>query len=89
VLFVLNAAGAAGLAVALLAPDRTMRLLAALGGLGLVLAALASLAIALSGQLFGYSETLRAPVLVAIVVEALSVPLLAAVAGSGIAARGG
>jgi len=76
-LFVLNAAGGAGLATALLQEDARVRALAALGGLGLVIAALVSIAIALSGHLFGYQEpTLRTPVLVAIVAEGLAIPAL-------------
>lgn len=79
-LFLLNAAGAAGLAVALLAPDRSVRVLAAFGGLGLVLASLVSIVIALNGHLFGYQEpSLRLPMVVAIVSEAVALPALAAV----------
>jgi hypothetical protein len=77
-LFVLNAAGGAGLAVALLQSDRTVRILAALGGLGLVVGSLVSIAIALSGHLFGYQEpTLRVPILIAIIAEGLAIPVLA------------
>ncbi len=79
-LFVLNAAGAAGLAVALLQPDRSVRILAALGGLGLVLASLVSIVIALTGHLFGYQEpSLRLPVVIAIVAEGVALPALGVV----------
>jgi hypothetical protein len=80
VLFLLTAAGGAGLAVALLALDRLVRILAALGGAVMAIAALVSIAIALSGHLFGYQEpTLRVPVVLAIVAEVLVLPVLAVV----------
>jgi hypothetical protein len=80
VLFLLTAAGGAGLAVALLAPDRLVRILAALGGAVMAIAALVSIAIALSGHLFGYQEpTLRVPVVLAIVAEVVVLPVLAVV----------
>ena len=89
VLFVLNAAGGAGLAVALLMPDRPVRILAALGGIGLVLGSLVSIMIALNGQLFGYEEpTLRLPILIAIIAEAVAIPALAWVIRSELHARG-
>lgn len=80
VLFLLNAAGGAGLAVALVQPDRQVRVLAAVGSVGLALASLISIAIALSSQLFGYSEpSLRLPIVIAIVAEVVALPLLALV----------
>jgi hypothetical protein len=78
VLFLLNAAGGAGLAFALLSGERRLRLLAAGGSIGLAGGALISVAIALSGNFFGYSEpTLRAPIVIAIVAEAMVIPVLA------------
>jgi hypothetical protein len=80
VLFLLNAAGGAGLAVALVQPERQVRLLAAVGSVGLALASLISIAIALNSQLFGYSEpSLRLPIVIAIVAEVVALPLLALV----------
>jgi hypothetical protein len=79
VLFVLNAAGGAGLAVALLSSDRELRLLAAVGGIGLAIASLISIMIALSGNFFGFSEpTLRFPILLAIIAEIAVLPVLVA-----------
>ena len=49
VLFLLNAAGGAGLAVALLSREPLLRVLAALGSLGLALGSLVSIFLALSG----------------------------------------
>ncbi len=95
VLFLLNAAGGAGLVFALLSPERRLRLLAAIGAIGLALGSLISIAIALSGSFFGYSEpTLRLPIVIAIVAEVAVLPLLAAllrtehgpVTGDGMAA---
>lgn len=80
VLFLLTAAGGAGLAVALLQSDRLVRILAALGGAVMAIAALIAIAIALAGHLFGYQEpTLRVPVLIAIVTEVLVIPALGVV----------
>ncbi len=80
VLFVLNAAGGAGLAVALVSSDRTLRLLAAVGSIGLAAGSLISIVVALSGSLFGYSEpTLRLPILIAILTEIAVIPVLVAV----------
>lgn len=77
VLFLLNAAAGAGLAVALLSAERRLRLLAAIGSIGLAAGSLTSIAIALSGSFFGYSEpTLRLPILIATVAEAVVIPLL-------------
>lgn len=77
VLFLLNASGGAGLAFALLSAERTLRVLAALGSIGLALGSLASVAIALTGSFFGYSEpTLRIPILIAMLAEALVIPVL-------------
>ncbi len=79
VLFLLNAVGGAGLAVALLSGDRWLRLLAALGTIPLALGSLVSIVIALSSSLFGYSEpTLRLPIVIAIVAEVAVLPILVA-----------
>jgi hypothetical protein len=77
VLFLLNAAGGAGLVIALLSPDRTLRLLAAVGGIGLAAGSLVSIALALSSSFLGYREpTLRLPIVLAIIAEALAIPTL-------------
>ncbi len=77
VLFLLNAAGGAGLAVALLSRSRQLRVLAAIGALGLAVGSLVSIVIALQGSLFGYSEQmLRFPILIAILAEVAAMPIL-------------
>ncbi len=77
VLFLLNAAGGAGLALALLSGERWLRIVAALGALGVAVGALASVSIALSGSFFGYSEpTLRLAIVIAIISEAAVIPVL-------------
>jgi hypothetical protein len=77
VLFLLNAAGGAGLAFALLSSERRLRVLAGVGAIGLAGGSLISVAIALSGSFFGYSEpTLRLPILIAILAEATVIPVL-------------
>ncbi len=79
VLFGLNAAGGAGLAVALISNDRVLQMLAAVGSIGLAAGSLVSIVIALSGSLFGYSEpTLRLPILIAILAEVAAIPVLIA-----------
>jgi hypothetical protein len=84
VLFLLNAAGGAGLAVALLSRDRTLRLLAALGSLGLVIGSLISIVIALEGNFLGYSEpTLRFPIVLAMVAEIAVIPVMSALLRAG------
>lgn len=81
VLFLVNAAGGAGLTVALLSGDRALRLLAAVGSFGLAAGSLVSVAIALQSSLLGYSEpTLRLPIVIAILAEAASMPVLAMLA---------
>jgi hypothetical protein len=81
VLFLLNAAGGSALAFALISPERNLRLLAALGGIGLAGGSLVSIMIALSNNFFGYSEpTLRLPIVIAIVAEVAVIPLLALLA---------
>jgi len=78
ILFLLNAAGGAGLALALLSPDRTMRTAAALGCLGLAIGSLISITIALQSSLFGYSEpSLRLPIVLAILAEIALIPVAA------------
>ena len=81
VLFLLNAAGGTGLAFALLGEDRNVRLLATVGAIGLAAGSLISIAIALSGNFFGYSEpSLRFPIVIAIIAEVLAIPALIALA---------
>jgi hypothetical protein len=81
VLFLLNAAGGAGLVLALLSPDRLLRLLATLGAIGLAAGSLVSIALALNGSFFGYREpTLRLPIVLAIIAEAAAIPTLAVLA---------
>ena len=88
VLFLLNAAGGAGLAVALLSSEPRLRLLAAIGSIGLAGGSLVSIAIALSGSFFGYSEpTLRLPILIAILAEAAVIPALVMLMRQGRGAR--
>jgi hypothetical protein len=80
VLFLLNAAGGAGLAVALLSREQLLRALAALGSIGLALGSLVSIFLALGGGVFGYKEpSLRLPIVIAIVAEIAVLPLLVAV----------
>jgi hypothetical protein len=77
VLFLLNAAGGAGLVVAMCSGERLIRLLAMTGSLALAAGSLVSIGIALSGSFFGYAEpTLRLPILIAIVAEALLIVVL-------------
>ena len=88
VLFLLNAGGGAAIAVALLGPDRDVRTLAALGGIGLALGSLVSLVIALTSSFAGYHEpTLRTAILIAIIAEAIAVPALTALVVSGLRDR--
>ena len=83
VLFLLNAAGGAAIAVALLAPEPTVRGLAALGGIGLAAGSLVSIVIALASSFAGYHEpTLRAAILVAVISEAIAIPVLGALAAA-------
>ncbi len=77
VLFLLNAAGGAGLAFALLSGERGLRAVAIIGSLGLASASLISIAIALNGNFLGYQEpTLRLPILIAILAELAAIPVL-------------
>lgn len=88
VLFLLNAAGGAGLAVALVQPDRRARVLAAIGSVGLAIASLVSILIALTGHLFGYQEpSLRVPVVIAIVAEVAALVPLSVVLRDAIGAQ--
>jgi|GEM_PF-5489640 len=76
-LFLLNAAGGAGLACALLSRERQLRRVAAVGAIGLAAGSLVSIAVALSGNFLGYSEpTLRLPIVIAILAEAVAIPVL-------------
>jgi hypothetical protein len=78
VLFLLNAAGGTGLALALLSPERNLRALAALGAVALCLGSLVSIAIALQSSFFGYAEpSLRLPIVIAIASEVLALAALA------------
>jgi hypothetical protein len=77
VLFLLNAAGGAGLALALLSHDRQLRVLAAIGSIGLASGSFVSIAIALGGSFFGYSEPrLQLSIVIAIFAEAVAIPVL-------------
>lgn len=87
VLFLLNAAGGAGLLLAMLSGDRVIALLAMIGSLGLAIGSLVSivialngsfLGVALNGSFFGYQETtLRLPIVIAVVAEVLLILVLA------------
>jgi hypothetical protein len=87
VLFLLNAAGGAGLLLAMLTGDRVIALLAMIGSLGLAIGSLVSIVIALNGSFlgvtlhgsfFGYQETtLRLPIVIAVVAEVLLILVLA------------
>lgn len=80
VLFLLNAAGAAAIAVALLSSDPLLRRLAAAGGIGLCVGSLVSIVLSAGGGVFGYQEPdWRTPMVLAVVFEALAIPALAAV----------
>jgi len=73
-LFVLNAVGAAAIALVLAASRERVAVLGALAGLGLTLGALVSLAISRAGTLFDYSEPmLRTAVTLAAIVELAAV----------------
>ena len=77
-LFLLNAVGAAGIALVLAGSREWVAVLGALAGLGLTLTALVSLAISRAGTLFAYSEpTLRPAVTLAALVELAAVLALA------------
>ncbi len=79
VLFLLNAAGGAGLVFALLSSERELRAVAALSALGLCLGSLVSIAIALQSSFFGYREPgLRLPIVLAIICEVVALPVLVA-----------
>jgi hypothetical protein len=74
--FLLSAAGGAGMALALVGREPSLRALAALGGIGLAVGSLACIVIALTGSFAGFHEpTLRLPVVIALVAEALAVPV--------------
>ena len=84
VLFLLNAAGGAGLAVALVSGDRLLRLLAAFGSIGLAAGSLISIVIALESSLFGYTEpALRFPIVLAIAAEVAAIAVLVALMIAG------
>lgn len=75
VLFILNAVGAAGIALALAG---TRNALPAVAGIALCVGALVSVAIALYATLFGYTETWRVPTVLAVASELVAVAVLAA-----------
>ena len=80
-LFLLNAVGAAGVALALVALRGPLASLAALGGIAISLGSLVSVLIAESSSIFGYSETSwRGPVVVAVVAEVVAAVLLSILA---------
>jgi hypothetical protein len=77
VLFLLNAAGGAGIAAALLSRDIRLRWVAATAAVGLALGSLVSIMIALQASFFGYTEpTLRFPIVLAIIAEVAVLPVL-------------
>jgi hypothetical protein len=77
-LFVLNAIGAAAIALMIAGSRNLVAILGSLAGIGLTLGALVSLAITRTGTLFDYSEpTLRPAVVYAAVVELAVVLALA------------
>jgi hypothetical protein len=76
-LFLLNAAGGAGIAAALLSRDARLQWIAATAAAGLALGSLVSIVIALQSSFFGYAEpTLRFPIVLAIIAEAAVLPVL-------------
>lgn len=78
-LFILNAVGAAAIALVLAAERDEIAILAAFGAIGMIIGSLISLAIARASTIFDYSEpTLRFAVLLAGIVEVASVIALAA-----------
>lgn len=78
-LFVLNAIGAAAIALMLASSRGHLAVLGALQGLGLTLGALVSLAISRESTLFDYTEpTLRAAVTLTTIVELAAVLVLCA-----------
>lgn len=80
-LFILNAIGAAGVALAITALRGKLAALASLGGIGISVGALVSIVIAMNGTIFGYSEpSFRPGVTIAVVAEVLSVIVLSALA---------
>lgn len=88
VLFLLNAAGGAAIAVALFRRDHVLHPPAALAGIGLVVGSLVSIAIALSSSFFGYQEpTLRLPIVIAVVAEVAALPALSLLGATRIPRR--
>lgn len=77
VMFLLNAAGGAGLAVALIWPDHTLSRLAAVGGIGLCVGSLVALVLAMGGGIFDYQEpSWRGPVVLSVIAEVAALPAL-------------
>ncbi len=79
VMFLLNAAGAGALVLALFSGEQTLRMLAAPAALGLVIGALVSILLAMNGGIFGYQEpTFRPSVTIAVIAEIAALPALIA-----------
>lgn len=77
VMFLLNAAGGAALFAALLWRDRTLRQLAALGGIALCVGSLVAIVLAMGGGIFDYQEpNWRGPVVISVLVEIAALPAL-------------
>lgn len=75
--FLLNAAGGAALAVALIWPDRTLSRLAAVGGIGLCVGSLIAIVLAMGGGIFDYQEpNWRFPVVLSVIAEVAALPAL-------------
>ncbi len=75
--FLLNAAGGAGLFVALLWRERPLRQLAAVGGIALCVGSLVAIVLAMGGGIFGYQEpSWRGPVVLSVIAEIVALPAL-------------
>ncbi|CAN5494349.1 hypothetical protein BH10ACT11_BH10ACT11_00550 [soil metagenome] len=80
-LFLLNAIGAAGIALGITALRGKLAAMAAASGVGLSLGALGSIVIAMNGTIFGYAEpSFRPGVTIAVIAEIVSVVVLSALA---------
>jgi len=76
-MFLLNAAGGAGLFVALLWRERPLRQLAAVGGIALCVGSLIAIVLAMGGGLFGYQEpSWRGAVVLSVIAEIAALPAL-------------
>jgi threonine/homoserine efflux transporter RhtA len=77
VMFLLNAGGGAALFVALLWRERTLRQLAAVGGIALCVGSLIALVLAMGGGIFDYQESnWRGPVVVSVIAEVAALAAL-------------